>query len=326
MKTLIDRYGRVVRDLRVSVTPRCNYRCFYCDPLGEGLREPVGTVTVEDVARVIEAAAGLGLNSVRFTGGEPLLRRELPAMIHHAKRTTGIKDVALTTNASLLARQLPALLEAGLDRVNISLDAVTPEVFRKATQGGRIDQVWQGIEAVEEAGLEPIKLNAVIVGGINDGEIEGLAGLTRKKAYHVRFIEYMHLNNAEPGAWRETFVAGAEIRARVEAAFGPLEQVKTDPAAPARLFQVPGWPGAIGFINPVSEPFCGACSRMRLTSDAKLRPCLMTDREIDIREALMAPDPIPALQEMFLIAAHRKVASGITTPVQRPRTMVAIGG
>ena len=135
MKTLVDRHGRVVRDLRVSVTPRCNYRCFYCDPLGEGLREPVGTVTVEDVARVIEAAAGLGLNSVRFTGGEPLLRRELPAMIHHAKRTAGIEDVALTTNASLLARQLPALLEAGLDRVNISLDAVAPEVFRKATQG-----------------------------------------------------------------------------------------------------------------------------------------------------------------------------------------------
>jgi GTP 3',8-cyclase len=142
----------------------------------------------------------------------------------------------------------------------------------------------------------------------------------------VRFIEYMHLNNADRESYMKHFMPGREIKEIVETAFGPLEKVETDPSAPARLFKVPHWRGAIGFINPVSEPFCGACSRMRLTSDGRLRPCLMTDRELDIREALNAKFPIEAIQEAFLVAAHRKVKSGIVTPVERPRTMVAIGG
>ena len=325
LKSLVDQHGRVVKDLRISVTPRCNYKCFYCDPLGLGRGDPLGTVTVQEVANVVEAAAGLGMDAVRFTGGEPLLRKELPEMIRHAKHI-GIPDVAVTTNASLLKRRLPELLDAGLDRVNISLDAVDPEVFREATKGGEIAQVWEGIEAVLAAGLHPVKLNAVVIRGINDGEIVKLAELTRDRPIHTRYIEYMHLNNAEPGAYFKNFMSGREIKEVVEAAFGALEPVQTDPSAPARLFRVPGWQGAIGFINPVSEPFCGACSRMRLTSDGRLRPCLMTDREIDIREALSAADPVPAIQEMFLVAAHRKVKSGITTPVERPRTMVAIGG
>ena len=314
-----------MRDLRISITPRCNYKCFYCDPLGLGHGDPLGTVSVADVANVIEAAANLGMDAVRFTGGEPLLRKELPEMIAHAK-SIGIPDVAVTTNASLLARRLPDLLAAGLDRVNISVDAVDPDVFRAATKGGNIEQVWKGIEAVLAAGLEPLKLNAVVIRGINDGEITKLAELTRDKPIHTRYIEYMHLNNAAPGAYYENFVAGKEIRAIVEAEFGMLEPVPTDPSAPARLFKIPGWQGAIGFINPVSEPFCSACSRMRLTSDGRLRPCLMTDREIDINEALRDPDPVPAIQNMFLLAAGRKVKSGITSPVDRPRTMVAIGG
>jgi cyclic pyranopterin phosphate synthase len=326
MRSLVDRYGRVVRDLRISVTPRCNYKCFYCDPLGDGFNDPAGTVTVQDVAWVLEAGAGLGMNSVRFTGGEPLLRKELPEMIEHAKRVVGIEDVALTTNASLLKRRLPELLDAGLDRVNISLDAIDPAAFKRATKGGTIRQVWQGIEAVAEAGLTPVKLNAVIVRGINEGEIVALARLTKDHPFHFRFIEYMHLNNAAHDAYEQHFMPGREIRARIEEALGSLEPLETDPAAPARLFKIPGWQGAIGFINPVSEPFCGACSRMRLTSDAKLRPCLLTDREFDLRPALRAADPVAAIQESFLIAAHRKVASGVTTPTQRPRTMVAIGG
>lgn len=326
MGSLVDSYGRVVRDLRISVTPRCNYKCFYCNPLGLGHGDPLGTVSVRDVANVVEAAAGLGMDAVRFTGGEPLLRKELPEMIYHAKHVVGIPDVALTTNASLLKRRLPELLDAGLDRVNISLDAVDPDVFRAATKGGEIKQVWEGIDAVMAAGLHPVKINAVVIRGINDGELVRLAELTRDKPIHTRYIEYMHLNNANPGAYYENFMPGSEIKAVVEKAFGELEPVPTDPSAPARLFRVPGWQGAIGFINPVSEPFCGACSRMRLTSDGRLRPCLMTDREIDIREALNAADPVPAIQEMFLVAAHRKVKSGITEPVERPRTMVAIGG
>jgi GTP 3',8-cyclase len=326
MRSLIDHYGRVIRDLRISVTPRCNFKCTYCDPLGVGHKDPIGTITVQDIANVVEAAAGLGMDAVRFTGGEPLLRKELPEMIYHAKRTVGIHDVALTTNASLLKRRLPELLEAGLDRVNISMDAVDPEVFKRATNGGNSKQVWEGIEAVMEAGLNPVKINAVVMRGVNDSEISRLSELTKSQPIHVRFIEYMHLNNADRDSYMKHFMPGREIKEIVETAFGRLDPVETDPSAPARLFKVPGWQGAIGFINPVSEPFCGACSRMRLTSDGRLRPCLMTDRELDIREALRSESPISAIQEAFLVAAHRKVKSGVVTPLERPRTMVAIGG
>jgi GTP 3',8-cyclase len=326
MASLIDQHGRVVRDLRISITPRCNFKCTYCDPLGMGHKDPIGTITVRDIANVVEAAAGLGMDAVRFTGGEPLLRKELPEMIYHAKRTVGIHDVAVTTNATLLKRRLPELLEAGLDRINISMDALDPDVFKKATNGGNIKQVLEGIEAAMEAGLSPVKINAVVMRGINESEISRLSELTRTESIHVRFIEYMHLNNASSESYMKHFMPGREIKEIVETTFGGLEKVETDPSAPARLFKVPGWRGAIGFINPVSEPFCGACSRMRLTSDGRLRPCLMTDREIDIREALNAENPVEAIQEMFLVAAHRKVKSGIVTPVERPRTMVAIGG
>ncbi len=325
MHSLIDQHGRVIKDLRISVTPRCNFRCSYCDPLGLGHKDPLGTVSVADVANVVDAAVGLGMTSVRFTGGEPLLRKELPEMIAHAK-AAGVEDVAITTNATLLGRRLDELLGAGLGRVNISLDAISPEVFRRATGGGSIRPVWRSIETLLERDLHPVKLNAVVMRGVNDGEIPKLAELTRALPLHVRFIEYMHLNNAQSDVYKKSFVGGKEIRSRVETAFGALEPTPTDPSAPARLFKVPGWQGAIGFINPVSEPFCGACSRMRLTSDAKLRPCLLNDREFDLRPALLHEAPIPAIQEMFLVAAHRKVASGITTPSERPRTMVAIGG
>ncbi len=323
--TLIDQHGRVVRDLRISVTPRCNFRCTYCDPLGMGHKDPLGTVSVRDVAHVLDAAVGLGMTSVRFTGGEPLLRKELPEMIAYAK-AAGVEDIAITTNATLLKRRLLELLDAGLQRVNISLDAVDEAVFKQATGGGSSKPVWESIEELLARGLHPVKINAVVMRGVNDSQITRLAALTEKEPLHVRFIEYMHLNNADSVSYRESFVPGREIRARVEKRFGELETVATDPSAPARLFKVPGWQGAVGFINPVSEPFCGACSRMRLTSDAKLRPCLLNDREFDLRPALMHSEPVAAIQEMFLVAAHRKVASGITTPTQRPRTMVAIGG
>ncbi len=326
MSALIDNYGRVIKDLRISITPRCNYKCSYCDPLGIIQKDPVGTVTVADIDNVLAAAVELGIESLRFTGGEPLLRQELPEMIALAKQVYKIKDVAITTNASLLKRRLPDLLKAGLDRVNISFDASNPEVFQKITSGGNIKQVWEGIDAVVAAGLQPVKLNAVIMKDINDSEIIGLAELSRELPYHIRFIEYMHLNNSDSDSYFKHFVAGKDIKSKIEAKFGQLEKIDNDPSAPARLFKVKTWTGAIGFINPVSEPFCGACSRMRLTSDAKLRPCLLTDREISVREALDSKKPVEAVIEMFLLAAHRKVKSGITVPTNRPRTMVSIGG
>lgn len=325
-RRLVDAHGRVVNDLRISVTPRCNFRCTYCDPLGVGAHEPPGTLTAECFETILAAAAGLGMRSVRFTGGEPLLRKDLPRLVRSARAMPGVEDVAVTTNASALEKRLPELLAAGLDRVNISLDAVDPEVFALATGGGDFAKVWRGIEAAEAAGLTPVKLNAVVLRGVNDSQIAALAGLTRTRAFHVRFIEYMHLDNAAPGAYDARFMPGSEIRAAVEAAHGPLESVPTDPSAPARLFGIPGWPGRIGFINPVSEPFCTACSRMRVTSDGMLRPCLLNDREFDLKPALASDDPVSAVQDVFLVAANRKVASGLTAPVERPRTMVAIGG
>ena len=326
MSGLHDRFGRVIKDLRISVTPRCNYKCSYCDPLGKGQKDPVGTVSVADVATVVDVARFFGMNSLRFTGGEPLLRKDLPEMIAHAKKTVKIKDVAITTNASLLKRRLPELIDAGLDRVNISLDALKPDVFRKATNGGEIKQVLEAIDAVYEAGLQPLKINSVIMRGVNDTEISKLAKLTKDKPFHIRFIEYMHLNNSDSQSYKRQFMPGKEIRQEIEKKYGPLKAVTTEESAPARLFKVPGWQGAIGFINPVSEPFCNACSRMRLTSDAKLRPCLLNDNEIDIRKALDSQNPKEAIKEMFLLAAQRKVKSGITAPVERPRTMVSIGG
>jgi len=226
----------------------------------------------------------------------------------------------------LLERRLPELLDAGLTRVNISLDAVSRDAFRELTKTDKIDTVWRGIDALFAAGLEPVKLNAVVIRGVNDSEITALAELTRTLPLHMRFIEYMHLNNADSDDYQRDFFSGADTKTHIENAFGTLEPVPTDPSAPARLFKVPTWPGCLGFINPISEPFCGACSRMRVTSDAKIRPCLLTDRELDARAALASSDPIRALQDVFLIAAHRKVASGVTAPVERPRTMLSIGG
>jgi len=293
---LRDRYGRLIQDLRISVTPRCNFRCVYCHPLGLSMTDPPGTVGVTDVAHFVRAGAILGAKSVRFTGGEPLVRKELPEMIA-AAREAGIDDVAITTNATLLKARLPDLLAAGLKRVNISLDARDPEVFRRLTRGGEIEHVWEGIEAALSAELHPVKLNAVVIRGENDGEIVPLAELTLKQPLHMRFIEYMHLNNAPFEEYRAQFFPGAETRRRIEEAFGPLEPVTTDPASPARVFKIPGAQGTIGFINSVSEPFCANCSRLRLTSDKKLRPCLLTELELDIAPAFDAPDPVEALLE-----------------------------
>ena len=323
---LIDRFGRVIRDLRISVTPRCNFHCTYCDPLGEGHPEPRGVLSVRDVDHFVKASALLGLDAARFTGGEPLLRKELPEMMANAKATPGVKDIALTTNGTLFRRRHKELLEAGLNRINISLDALDPSVFRQATGGGDVGVVLDAIDLALELNLHPVKINAVSIRGINDGEIVRMARLSLEQPLHVRFIEYMHLNNSELEVYRSAFLPGSETRAMIEREFGPLEEVPTDPSSPARVYKVPGSPGSLGFINPISEPFCGACSRMRLTADRKVRPCLLTDRELDASAAFEGENPIEALIDVLLEAAHRKGRMGDILPHIRERTMVAIGG
>jgi GTP 3',8-cyclase len=323
---LIDRFGRIIRDLRISVTPRCNYHCTYCDPLGHTHPEPVGVLSVRDVDNFVRASALLGLDAARFTGGEPLLRKELPEMMANARVTPGIKDIAITTNGTLFRRRHKELLEAGLNRVNISLDAVDQTVFAKATGGGDVKVVLDAIDLALELNLHPVKINAVSIRGINDLEIINMARLSLEKPLHVRFIEYMHLNNSQLDVYKNAFLPGSESKAMIEQEFGTLEVVPTDPSSPARVFKITGSQGSIGFINPISEPFCGACSRMRLTADRKVRACLLTDRELDAGAAFDSQNPIEGIIDVLLEAAHRKERMGDILPKIRERTMVAIGG
>ncbi len=321
---LTDRFGRVIRDLRLSVTARCNFRCTYCTPELTS-HEPEGTLSVIDVGHVLEAASLLGLSSVRFTGGEPLLRRELAQMIEIAHNTPNIKDIALTTNGTLLRARGHELVKAGLQRINISIDALEPRRFRQIS-GGDLRIVLDAIEFALELGLHPVKLNAVVMRNVNEIELVPLAALSIDRPLHVRFIEYMHLNNSNPGLYTQTFLSGQAVRAQIENEFGPLEAVETAPSSPARVYRIANAQGTLGFINPISEPFCGACSRMRLTADKKLRPCLLSDRELDARDALANPKPVVALIDLLLEAAHRKERMGDVLPKIRERTMIGIGG
>ncbi|MGK0619441.1 GTP 3',8-cyclase MoaA [Meiothermus cerbereus] len=322
---LIDNYGRIIKDLRLSVTPRCNLHCLYCHPLDWEQSEPPGTISVEDTRHFLQAMQLLGLESVRFTGGEPLVRKELPQMIAAASEL-GIHDIAITTNGLLFKRKAKELMSAGLKRLNLSMDAVTPEVFKRMTRGGQVEKVWDAIETAWGLGLGPVKINAVMIRGMNEEEVIPLASLSLDKPLEVRFLEYMHLDNSNPELYQSRFISGAETRARIEAHFGPLEKVDNDPTAPARVYRIPGAVGTVGFINPVSEPFCSSCSRLRLTADKKLRPCLLTDLEMDIAWAFEAPSPVEALVDAILLATDRKPAFGNTLPTLRERVMVGIGG
>lgn len=322
---VVDAHGRVVRDLRISVTPRCNFHCLYCDPMG-GHHDPAGTISLEQVAIFLRAAAELGCDSVRLTGGEPLVRRDLEAIVERASAIPGIRDLSMTTNGVMLAKRLPGLLAAGLKRVNISMDSADPDTFRRITGGGELAPVMAAVEASLAADIDPVKINAVVIRGMNEEEVGSLARLSLDRPLHVRFIEYMHLNNAAPEEYRRQFVSGAETMERVVRALGELEPVPTDLSSPARVYRASGAAGTIGFINPVSVPFCGGCSRMRLTADLRIRPCLLTDRELDARPAFQADDPVAAIQALLMEAARVKPAMGSTLPKLRERTMVAIGG
>jgi len=321
----LDNYGRIIKDLRLSVTPRCNLHCLYCHPLGWEQAEPPETISVENTRHFLRAMQLLGLESVRFTGGEPLVRQELPEMIAVAKEL-GIPDIAITTNGLLFKRKAKELVAAGLRRINLSMDSVTPEVFKTMTRGGQVEKVWDAIETAWELGLGPVKINAVMIRGMNDSEVIPLASLSLDKPLEVRFLEYMHLDNSNPELYQQRFIAGAETKAKIEAHFGPLEKIEGDPTAPARVYKIPGAVGSIGFINPVAEPFCSRCSRLRLTSDKKIRPCLLTDLEMDINWAFEAGNPVEALVDAILLATDHKPAFGNTLPTLRERVMVGIGG
>lgn len=334
---LADSYGRVATDLRVSLTDRCNLRCTYCMP-PEGLEwlPKPELLTDDELLRLIRiGVTRLGITEVRFTGGEPLLRRGLPGIIAQTTALDPRPHTALTTNGIGLARMAPALAEAGLDRVNVSLDTLRPEVFESLARRRRLPDVLDGLAGAASAGLTPVKVNAVLMRGINDGEAPDLLRFCVERGYELRFIEQMPLD-AQHGWRRDTMITAEEILAGLEAEF-TLEAADADTrgSAPAELFHVSGVrfpngePATVGVIGSVTRPFCGACDRVRLTADGQVRNCLFAREESDLRALLRNGATDAEIARSWTAAVAGKLPGhGINDPsfLQPSRPMSAIGG
>ena len=324
-----DDFGRAINYLRVSVTDRCNLRCVYCMP-AEGIKKrPHGDILrYEELALVVRAAADLGISKVRLTGGEPLTRLGLASFVGMVASTPGIDDLALTTNGTLLARHATALKEAGLQRVNVSLDTLQPDRFQMLTRRGHLGDTLAGLDAARRAGLDPVKINMVVVRGLNDDEIGDFARKTQSDGWHVRFIELMPIGGS--AEWAGDGVVGlTEVRARVEAALGPLKPVRGPTGnGPARYYRQPTAQGTVGFISARSEHFCSTCNRLRLTADGRLRPCLMSSHEIDLRSRLRAGADQDEIRLLIADAIQHKPERHHLDEALAPRdrTMAEIGG
>ncbi len=326
MTGLSDSFQRPINYLRISVTDRCNLRCIYCMP-AEGIRlmSHEDILSYEEIYAVAEAAAGLGINKVRLTGGEPLVRAELPKLVQMLAKIDTIDDISLTTNGILLARYAAELKSAGLRRVNISLDTLKPDRFEHITRDGNLDEVLQGIEVARAAGLNPIKINMVVMSEVNDDELLDFATKTVNDGWHVRFIEHMPFGE---NANTPPFISVSEIRQHL-AALGELEPCLIKAGnGPAKYFRLPRAKGTIGFIAPVSEHFCFHCNRLRLTADGKLRLCLLNEDEIDLRQSLRSGISSAELKKIIKKAVASKplrhrLAEGC---VPQDRSFSQIGG
>ena len=329
MDPLIDGHGRLIGDLRVSVTDRCNFRCQYCMP-AEGLPwlERAEVLRFEEIERLVRLMAEMGVRDVRLTGGEPLVRREFPRLVAMLARVPGVEDLALTTNGYLLERDADALVEAGIARVNVSLDSLQRDRFFQITRSDSLDRVLRGLGAIgRHRRVRPIKVNAVAMRGFTEEEAVPFAELARSTAYQVRFIEFMPLDGDR--AWTgDSVLTGDEVRAIIHEVH-PLEELPREPSATARVFRFRDGRGEIGFINPVSEPFCSDCNRIRLTAEGELRTCLFSLRETDLREPLRSGASDEELETIIRDAVWRKeLKHRVGEPgfIQPARTMSAIGG
>jgi GTP 3',8-cyclase len=329
MQPLRDSWGREIKSLRVSVTDKCNFRCRYCMP-AEGLEwlERDELLTFEEIARLVRVLARMGVDEVRLTGGEPLVRRDLPTLVGMLAQTPGVRDLSLTTNGVLLDRFAAPLVEAGLRRLNVSLDSLSHIRFAEITRRDALDRVLAGLEEAERyPQLRPIKVNCVAIKGFTEEEVPALAELARRKPYVVRFIEFMPLDADQ--AWRDDDVlAGGEIRDLIEEHW-PLEEVPAKPSSTARRFRFVDGAGEIGFVNPVSEPFCSTCDRIRLTADGQLRTCLFSRREWDLKTPLRDGSSDERLEQLIRFAvAHKELKHKINDPgfVRASRSMSQIGG
>jgi len=328
---LVDSYGRRIKNLRISVTDKCNFRCVYCMP-ADGLpwlpRSEI--LTFEEIARLSRVMVGLGIEQIRLTGGEPLVRRDLPELVRMLASIPDLRSLSVTTNGVLLARQAAALAEAGLTRINVSLDSLVRERFAELTRRDALAQVLAGLEALEAyPAIHPIKINAVAMREFTESEVVEFARLARRKPYVVRWIEFMPLDADQ--RWRkEDILTGAEIKALIEDEFGPLVPITSgDPSETARRYTFADGVGEVGFINPVSEPFCKWCDRIRLTAEGRLRTCLFALEETDLRGLLRSGAGDEALARAIRVAVWHKELKhhiGDTRFRRTARSMSMIGG
>jgi cyclic pyranopterin phosphate synthase len=329
LEPLRDGHGRLIGDVRVSITDRCNFRCQYCMP-AEGLPwlERREILTFEEITRIVGLLASMGVGDVRLTGGEPLVRRDFPSLAAMLAGLPGVREISVTTNGFLLERDAEALVAAGISRFNVSIDSLQRDRFFELTRRDALPRVLRGLEVL--AGYpeaHPIKVNAVAIRGFTEQEVLPFAQFARRTPYEVRFIEFMPLDGDR--SWSaDRVLTGAEIRAAIEAVY-PLEPLPRERHATARVYRFADGRGRIGFINPVSEPFCGDCNRIRLTADGRLRTCLFSLRETDLRTPLRDGASDAELERLIREAVWRKeLKHHVGEPgfVQPARTMSAIGG
>jgi cyclic pyranopterin phosphate synthase len=325
---LVDGFGREITNLRISVTDRCNLRCIYCMPVEPEWMPQPEILTFEEIERLVRVAVSLGIRDFRVTGGEPTARKELPELIRRLAAVPGVRDLAMTTNGILLKNLAPRLREAGLHRLNISLDTLSGEKFVHLARRDGFRQTWEGIEAADRAGFRPLKINMVVMRGINDDEVVDFAAMSRTRPWQIRFIEFMPLDG--DNRWsRDQVVPAKEILSRIQERW-PLEMTADQALSdPARIYRFKDGQGDIGMIASVTEPFCGACDRVRVTPDGKLRTCLFSTWETDLRGPMRSGASDLDVASLFRSAVAKKEAGhGIGAPgfVKPVRAMYAIGG
>jgi len=324
----LDRFGRKIHYLRISLTDHCNLRCVYCMPEDMTFRPNAELLQDDEIISLVRLFASLGFDKFRLTGGEPTVRANLVSLVRDIAHTPGVRSITMTTNGILLARLAQPLAEAGLQRVNISIDTLDAEKFKRLTRWGELSAVWEGIIAAEKAGLVPLKLNAVVVRGYNEADVVDLARLTMEHPWQIRFIEMMPFAGATELQKKQVTTAQA-IKERIEAAFGPLEIANGGRLdGEARLFRLPGAEGQVGFISSVTDPFCASCTRARLTADGRLRLCLLREGEVDLLKPLRAGASLEELRQIILDGIWRKpwghgLAEGV---IPLNRVMSEIGG